>query len=88
MGKPDEARALHQELLARRAHQYVQPVMLAISASGVGDHEAAIGFCHQAVDERDAQFWLLRHIYPDLDRVRADPRFADIVARFNQATIS
>jgi TolB-like protein/tRNA A-37 threonylcarbamoyl transferase component Bud32/cytochrome c-type biogenesis protein CcmH/NrfG len=83
-GRPDEAAPLHQELLARRASQYVQPVMLAVSASGAGDMEAAIGFCREAADVRDPLFSLFYLNYQDFDAVRADPRFADIVARFNQ----
>jgi serine/threonine protein kinase/Tfp pilus assembly protein PilF len=82
--KLHDAELLHQELLARRKTQYVQPVMLAISASGVRDIDLAIAFCQQAADERDPLFSLFYLNYPDFDAVRADARFADIVARFNQ----
>jgi hypothetical protein len=58
--------------------------MLAISASGVRDIDLAIAFCQQAADERDPLFSLFYLNYPDFDAVRADARFADIVARFNQ----
>ena len=86
MRKSDEAAALHRELVARAATQYVQPVMLAVSASGVRDLNAAIGFCQDAADQRDPLFSLFYLNYPDFDAVRADPRFAGIVARFNQAS--
>jgi tetratricopeptide (TPR) repeat protein len=79
MGKPAEARASYSELMARCAHQYVQPCMLAMAASSTGEHEAAIGFAHQAVDERDGLFALLALNYPDLDRLRADPRYAGML---------
>jgi len=84
MGKDDEARTLHRELLDRRMHQYVQPAMLAISASAIGDQEAALGFCREAVDQHDAVFAVLGLHDPALDRVRADPRFAEIIRAFNQ----
>ena len=84
MGKLAEARALHAELLAQRASRFVQPTMLAMSASAAGDHEAAMRFCRECVDERDALFGIFYQHYVDLDRVRADPRFADIVAQFNK----
>jgi hypothetical protein len=84
MGKLAEARALHAELLAQRASRFVQPTMLAMSASAAGDHEAAILFCHECVDEHDVLFGIFYQHYVDLDRVRADPRFTDIVAQFNK----
>ena len=64
MGQPAEARALYSELVARSAHQYVQPCILAMAASATGEHEAAIGFARQAVDERDGLFALLALNYP------------------------
>ena len=62
-------------------------MMLAISASGAGDLDAAIGFCQESANERDTLFPLFNLNYPDLDRIRTDPRFADIVARFNSGAI-
>jgi serine/threonine-protein kinase len=83
MGRHDDARGVHEELLTQRVNRYVQPTMLAMSASAAGDHEAAIGFCRQCVDERDALFGIFNRIFVDLDPVRADPRFAGIVSQFN-----
>jgi tetratricopeptide (TPR) repeat protein len=85
MGKSNEAKALHQEILARQAEQYVQPLMLAISAIGAGDLDAAIGFCQRGANERDPLFPLFNLNYPDLDRLRIDPRFREIVAGFERA---
>jgi serine/threonine protein kinase/tetratricopeptide (TPR) repeat protein len=85
MGRTDLAAPLHQELLARRATQYVQPVMLAIAASSVGDMDAAIAFCQEAADTRDPLFSMFYLNYQDFDMIRADPRFAAIVKGFNRA---
>jgi serine/threonine protein kinase/tetratricopeptide (TPR) repeat protein len=82
MARPDLAAPLYQELLARRATQYVQPVMLAIAASGVGDMDAAIVFCEEAAAMRDPLFSMFHLNYQDFDTLRADPRFAPIVNRF------
>jgi tetratricopeptide (TPR) repeat protein len=51
MGRDAEAKGLHAELLAQRGNRYVQPTMLAMSASAAGDQEAAIGSCRQCVPE-------------------------------------
>jgi tetratricopeptide (TPR) repeat protein len=83
MGRDAEAKGLHAELLAQRGNRYVQPTMLAMSASAAGDHEAAIGFCRQCVPERDALFGIFKQLFVDLDGVRADPRFEGIVSQFD-----
>jgi TolB-like protein len=69
MGRLGEARALHAELLAQRATGFVQPTMLAMSASAAGDHEAAMLFCHECVEERDVLFGIFYQHYVDLDRI-------------------
>ena len=46
-------------------------------------HEAAIGFCEAAIDGRDMLFALMNRWWPDFARVRADHRYAEILARFN-----
>jgi TolB-like protein/cytochrome c-type biogenesis protein CcmH/NrfG len=84
LGKQGEARALHAELMAQRAIRYVQPTTLAISASAVGDHEAAIDFCRSCVEERDSLFGIVGQHFIDLERVRADARFAEITAQFDR----
>jgi serine/threonine protein kinase/tetratricopeptide (TPR) repeat protein len=82
-GREDQARRLYQSLLARQAREYVQPIVLAVCATALGDDEAAIGWCEAAVEGRDMMFALVNRWWPDLERVRTDPRFADILARFN-----
>ena len=59
------------------------PFVLAVCASALGDREAAISFCEDAVEARDMLFALFHLWLPDFEPVRADPRFPDVQARFN-----
>jgi hypothetical protein len=56
---------------------------VAVSATALGDHEAAIGFCEVAIEGRDMLFALFNRWWPDFERVRADRRYDDILVRFN-----
>jgi predicted Zn-dependent protease len=83
VGRWERARAFFDELLARREREYVPPFVLAACASGLGDHEGAMAFCVAAAEDRDV---LLPHFHswlPDLEPLRADPRFARLVQQFN-----
>jgi eukaryotic-like serine/threonine-protein kinase len=82
-GHEDRARRLHQSLLARQAREYVQPFALAVSATALHDDEAAIDFCEAAIAGHDMLFALFHRWWPDFEPVRADPRYADLVVRFN-----
>jgi serine/threonine protein kinase/tetratricopeptide (TPR) repeat protein len=82
-GLEDRARSLYASLVERDAREYVQPFVLAVSATAVGDHEAAIRFCEAAIEGRDMLFALFGRWWPDFERVRADRRYADLLARFN-----
>jgi adenylate cyclase len=83
IGRLEEARGIYDALLARRDHEYVPPFVLAVCASALGDREAAISFCEDAVEARDMLFALFHLWLPDFESVRADPRFPGIQARFN-----
>jgi len=61
----------------------VQPFVLAVSASAVGDQEAAIRFCEAAIEGRDMLFALFGRWWPDFEGVRADRRYDDLLVRFN-----
>ena len=80
-GKPDEARALHEELLAMRARVHVPCGTLAISAAASGDMDAAIDFAQQSCDEREPNLLILARVFPDYQRLRADSRFAAVLQR-------
>jgi hypothetical protein len=42
-----------------------------------------MAFCETSIETHDMLFALFHRWLPDFDPVRADPRFPDIVARFN-----
>ena len=83
VGRLEEARAIYEELLARREREYVPPFVLAVCETALGDHEAAIASCVAAVEARDVLLALFQAWIPDFEPVRADPRFADLMQRFN-----
>ena len=78
-GREDRARSLYESLVDRHAREYVQPFVLALSATAVGEHEAAIRFCEAAIEGRDMLFALFNRFWPDFERVRADRRYDDIL---------
>ena len=79
--KPENARAVYQELEARSARDYIQPSMLAPAAAAVGEMDRAIAFCQQALDDKDPLFVMLVRTWPDYDRLRTDSRFQEIVSQ-------
>jgi eukaryotic-like serine/threonine-protein kinase len=82
-GREGQARSLYESLVDRHAQEYVQPFILAVCATAVAEHEAAIRFCEVAIEGRDMLFALFNRWWPDFERVRADRRYDDILVRFN-----
>ena len=74
---------MSRSLLAGRAREHVPPFVLAVCASALGDHEAAIRFCGAAVEARDILLALFHSWLPGLDPLRADPRFTALIDQFN-----
>ena len=82
-GREDQARRLYRSLIERARREYIQPFVLAIGATAVGDDEAAIRCCEAAIEDGDMLFALFSRWWPDFERVRADHRYDDIHVRFN-----
>ena len=80
-GKAPEARALYEELLSKRARSYVSYLALAVTSAAVGDMDAAMEFAQQSCDEREPAMVLFGRTFPNLQRLRADRRFADVLRR-------
>jgi hypothetical protein len=76
-----EARALHEELLAKRAHGYVACTPLAVSAAAAGDMDAAAEFMEQSCDEREPVLLVYFREYPDWQPLRDHPRAAEVGRR-------
>jgi tetratricopeptide (TPR) repeat protein len=80
-GRLAEARAVHDEIASRRARQYDPFFALAVSASAIGDMDAAIEYAHQGCDEREPGMVVWSRIGMMMRPLRADPRFAEIERR-------
>jgi tetratricopeptide (TPR) repeat protein len=83
LGRGDDLQAMFDSLLARRSTEYVPPFVLAECVACLGDIDSAIAYCEEAVEARDMLFALVHRWLPDFGIVRADARFAPILARFN-----
>ena len=81
-GKSSQVRAVHDELMARTAREYVAPAVLAWSASAAGELDEALALAGRAYQERDPFLLFAKH-FPDFARLRSDPRFQDLLRRMN-----
>jgi serine/threonine protein kinase len=80
-GNIAEARALHAELLSLSARTYVPNTALMVSCTALGDLDQALEYALQACDEREPMLILLARNFSDLQRLRDDPRFAEVLRR-------
>jgi hypothetical protein len=80
-GRAGEARAIYQELLDNRTRMYVDSGSLAITSYAAGDVEASVEHTHEACDRREATVLITWRVRPGAQRLRSDPRFADIARR-------
>jgi tetratricopeptide (TPR) repeat protein len=83
LGRLDQARAIYDDVRGRRSLEYVSPFALAMCATGLGEHQDALALTAAAVDGRDVLVGVFHSWIPDLDPLRADPAFTDLVKRFN-----
>jgi len=78
--KPEKAQAVHAELSARARWQYVPPMLLAISASAIGELDEATRYARQAYAIHDPQLTTMGKHWPGTRRLREDSRFRRILA--------
>jgi TolB-like protein/tRNA A-37 threonylcarbamoyl transferase component Bud32 len=84
-GDHAKAEGLYRELAARAAAGYVQPTILAVAAIGCGRDEEALSLVARGIEERD---WVAPNFarrWPDLDPLRAQPGFHQILQRMTRA---
>jgi serine/threonine-protein kinase len=81
-GKPAAAEALYVELTARARGGYVQPAQLAIVGAAAGRQDEALRYARESVEIRDASVIWFSKYYPYNARLRADPRFREILLEF------
>jgi tetratricopeptide (TPR) repeat protein len=80
-GKRKEAEAILERFKALAAKRYVSPLYFAIAYAGLDDQNQAIAYLNKAYESKHPGLVLIR-IDPLFDRLRSDPRFKQIVQRF------
>ena len=79
-GRKAEATKILNELLELNKTRYVTPAALVNVYIGLGDKEQTFAWLEKAHSER-SNFIAYLKVFPILDPVRSDPRFADLVGR-------
>lgn len=80
VGRHDEARAILEEILAKRNDQWVTAYEIAIIYSWLGDLDKGFEWLAQAEREYAVGFTFVR-VDPNLKNLRSDRRFADLLRR-------
>jgi len=78
-GKPEEARAILDQLLLRSKSRFVPPYHIAVVYNNVGDKEGALYWLAKAYAIRDPKMTFLKTM--NWKNVENDPRFKDILRR-------
>jgi serine/threonine protein kinase/tetratricopeptide (TPR) repeat protein len=78
VGRHDEARAILQEILARRSEQWASAYEIAIIYCSLGDHDNAFSWLAQAEREHAVGFTFVR-VDPRIEPLRSDPRFQGLL---------
>jgi serine/threonine-protein kinase len=82
-GERGEAEALLTKLLKSAADTYVNPVLIASVYVALADNDRAIAWLERGYREKCSWMsWIA--IEPQLERLRPDPRFQDLVSRVNR----
>ena len=78
IGKKDEARAIVEEIIAKRSQNWVTAFEIAIIFTWLDDFDQAFRWLAQAEREHAVGFTFVR-VDPHLAKLRADPRFVDLL---------
>jgi serine/threonine protein kinase/tetratricopeptide (TPR) repeat protein len=81
-GRRDEAIKILNELKARSKQEYVSPNLFAYIYAGLGDKDQAFAWLEKAYEERSDLVGGLK-VGRQLDPLRSDPRFQDLLRRMN-----
>jgi TolB-like protein/Tfp pilus assembly protein PilF len=79
-GEREKARSLLKRLHNMAARKYVAPFEIALIHAGLQDHDEAFAWLQKAFDQRSIWLGYLQ-VEPQLDPVRHDPRFQELVRR-------
>lgn len=80
-GQAAAAQAILGRLKALSTKRYVSPLYLAIVLTGLGEKDRAIDYLNNAFANRHPGLVLIR-VEPIFDKLRNEPRFKELVARF------
>ena len=83
-GRRDEARRTLAQLQDVAKQRYVPPFYIAKVYAGLGENTRAMALLNRAFQDRSDQLTGLR-VEPAFDRMRADPRFIDLMRRVGLA---
>jgi tetratricopeptide (TPR) repeat protein len=79
-GRAAEARQALADLLASAKREYVSKYVIATVYAAMGDKDRALVQLEQAYQDRS--FWMaFLKVDPEMDRLRSEPRFQDLVRR-------
>ena len=81
-GHRQEALSILGDLERQRNESYVGGFFLAQVSIGLGEHDQAISWLRQGIDERDGWMLYLNTFFV-LDPLRSDPRFQALLQRMN-----
>jgi tetratricopeptide (TPR) repeat protein len=84
LGKKDEAQKILEKLIKQSRREYVSPLAIALIYVGMNDKDRPFEWLEKAYEERDL-ILLFYHRFPQLDGIRSDPRFADLMQRMRLA---
>jgi tetratricopeptide (TPR) repeat protein len=74
-----EGRKVLDQMLSLLQRRYVPPEYIAVVYEGLGERERALKWFEKAYSEHSMNIWVLPD--PQLDSLRSDPRFEDILRR-------
>jgi len=81
-GRVREARECIRQLKQRSDVETVETYGIAIIHAGLGEKDQAFEWLEKAYEERDLGICFLK-VSPDVDPLRSDPRFQDLLRRMN-----
>ncbi len=79
-GQRDKAQRITAELKELANHRYISPFSRALVYAGLGEKDEAFAWLEKAYHEHSDSIVILK-VYPWLDPLRSDPRFADLMRR-------
>jgi hypothetical protein len=79
-GREREAREVLKELAQLQKRRYVSPMAFTYVYIGLGDKDQAFAWLEKGYEERSNHLAFFK-VSPMVDKLRSDPRFADLLRR-------